>query len=802
MTLPSRHTPPHPSRPLSRRALIAATAVAAAVALPLPVAAARTRAAAGAGAPRGNRRPTVVPALQEWDGGTGAYRLTGASRVVVPERDAGRLMPLARQLTRDLADVTGVETAAPRRTGHGGPADGEILLRLDPAARHSEGGERYREEGYALDVTERAVTVTAPAYSGVYYGTRTLLQILLHDATRSRIPVGAARDWPNYRLRGFMLDVGRRFFTPGFVRDYLRIMGWFKLNDLQLHLNDNEIKAPDGDWSKAYDAFRLRSDKPEWDGLAAPDGSYSRRDWDSFEDTAALHAVQLTPEIDAPAHARSFVRLDPSLGLDGGNSDHLDLAEPGTTAFMKRVFDEFVPWFRSPEVHYGADEYTGPEVQYRAYFNAMAAHLRGLGKHPRAWGSLTEMAGSADGYDRDVTVHSWNNGWYGPRAAKADGYEIVNTNDATLYIVPFADYYHGHGLDGRCLYDSWEPHVFPGTESLPPRDPQLRGAMSAVWNDLVRTPYTQQDAHALVEKTYGTLAQKMWSGAAQGIAYGEFTGLLRRGALGPGLTTVAPTLAEPGQFAFGAPATASSGARPGYATDGNPATRWTSAAERGRPWLRVDLGAERAVARVRLEWGPEHGRAYDIEVSREGGSWRKVAERRGRDQPGWADLQFETSTARYVRVRGRESGRARWTLWAVEVFDAPDLARGRKATKSSAETASLGPENAVDGDPATRWASRYTDGEWLAVDLGRARTVRRLLLDWEAAAGRDCDLEVTDDPAGASGWRTVAERRGRTTAGVDAVDLAEPVTARHIRMRGLKRQTAYGYSLIRFEARA
>lgn len=780
---------------LSRRTLIAATAVAgAAVALPLGAPLAHA-------APRANPRPTVIPALQEWAGGDGAYRLGADSRVVVPTADSDELLPLARQLTRDLTDVTGLEIAPPRTTRRPRAAAGEILLRLDPRARHPQGGALFAREGYELAVTGESVTITAPAYSGAYYGTRSLLQILLHDELRSRVPAGTAKDWPNYRLRGFMLDVGRRFFTPGFVRDYLRIMGWFKLNDLQLHLNDNEIKAPDGDWSKAYDAFRLRSEKSEWDGLAAPDGSYSRADWDSFEDTAALHAVQLTPEIDAPAHARSFVRFRPSLGLDGGNSDHLDLAKPETTAFMKDVFEEFVPWFRGPEVHYGADEYTGPEAQYRGYFNDMAAHLRTLGKQPRAWGSLTEMAGSADGYDRDVTIHSWNNGWYGPRAAKADGYEIVNTNDGLLYIVPFADYYHGHGLDGRYLYDSWEPHVFPGEESLTPGDPALRGAMSAVWNDLVHATYTQQDAHGLVEKTYGTLAQKMWSGAEQGVPYGEFTALLRRGALGPGLTTVTPTLAEPDQLAFGAPATASSGAHPSYASDGNPVTAWTSGVERGGPWLRIDLGEVRDVARVRLDWGREHGRSYDIEVSEDGGTgWRKVASRRGLDQPGRDDMEFTAVSARYVRVRGREKGRARWTLWSAQVFDAPDLARGRKATASSAETASLGPENAVDGDPATRWASKYTDAEWLAVDLGEARTVRRVILDWEAAAGQDYDIQVTEDAAGAGGWRTVAERRGRTTAGVDSVDL-EPVTARHVRMQGVKRQTTYGYSLYRFEVR-
>ncbi|MFI5803313.1 discoidin domain-containing protein [Streptomyces sp. NPDC051561] len=798
----SKEPPPR----ISRRTLVTAVGVvSAATALPLPAVSAyaaepapplRAPATTADGT---NARPVVVPALQEWTGSTGSYRVDVGTRVVVDGPADRQLLALADTLTREIEEVTGVRIAAPRQ---GGARRGDIVLRVDPRAVHPRGGERYRHEGYALDVTAHRLTITAPGYRGAFYGTRSLLQILLQDDRRTRVPAGTAQDWPHYRLRGFMLDVGRRYFTPGFLRDYLRIMGWFKLNDLQLHLNDNEIQAPGGDWSKAYDAFRLRSEKSRWDGLAAEDGSYDRADWDSFEDTAAAHAVQLTPEIDAPAHSRSFVRFRPDIGLGGANSDHLDLGNPDTLTFMKEVFDEFAPWFRSPEVHYGADEYTGPEAHYRAYFNGMAAHLREtLKKRPRAWGSLSQLTDDPAAYDKNVTVHSWNNGWYGPQAAKRDGYtDLVNTNDGLLYIVPFATYYHPLGLDGRYLYDSWEPHVFPGKESLAPFDPVLRGAMSAVWNDLVHATYTEKDVHGLIEKTFGVLAQKMWSGAGAGMPYGEFTASMRRGALGPGLKVVGPTLAEPDQISFGADASASSsgdGTRPGGSTDGSPVTRWSSRQER-EPWLTVDLGRMRGVGRVRLDWGQEFGRAYDIEVSGDGHEWRTVAERRGRQTPGRDELAFDAVHARYVRVRGRERRPARYTLWSVQVFDVPDLARGRTTTASSAETGHLGAELATDGDPGTRWASRYTDGEWIQVDLGAVHPVRRVLLDWEAAAGKDYDLQVSGD---GSAWRTVAERRGRTTAGEDVVELSAPEQARYVRMQGRTRQSTYGYSLWRFEVR-
>ncbi|MDJ1130504.1 family 20 glycosylhydrolase [Streptomyces iconiensis] len=520
----------------SRRALTAGIAALAAGGLagplagPASAAARQSRAAA-------QDAPPVVPALQQWAGGEGEFRLTPATRVVVPPGDK-RLRRLARTLTDELEEVTGIRIRPPRpaapHTGGGRPRRGEIRLTVDRSDSHAPGGARYREEGSRTTVTHGGISVVGPAYAGVFHATRSLLQILVRSSRRA-VPAGTAVDWPDYARRGFMLDVGRRYFTPGFIRDYIRLMSWFKFNDFQIHLNDNEIKPPEGDWGKAQSAFRLASEAPEWAGLAARDGAYDRATWDSFEDLAEACAVRLTPEIDAPAHSRAFVKFRPDIGLDGGNSDHLDLAKPASTAFMKDLFTHFTPWFRSPVVHYGADEYGGPVAQYRGYFNDLAAHLRTLGKQPAAWGSLSEIGGTAEGYDRGVRIHSWNNGWYGPQAIKRDGYEFVNMNDATLYIVPFADYYHGQGLDGRYLYEQWAPHVFPEGQSVEPYDPALHGALFAVWNDLVHEDYTERDVHGLVNKTLGVLAQKMWSPRAEGPGYDAFQKGVSALGLGPGL---------------------------------------------------------------------------------------------------------------------------------------------------------------------------------------------------------------------------------------------------------------------------
>ncbi|HEV2783393.1 MAG TPA: penicillin acylase family protein [Actinophytocola sp.] len=129
--------------------------------------------------------------------------------------------------------------------------------------------------------------------------------------------------------------------------------------------------------------------------------------------------------------------------------------------------------------------------------------------------------------------------------------------------------------------------------------------------------------------------------------------------------------------------------------------------------------------------------------------------------------------------------------------DVTNLALGRTATASSTESGlfySLPPRNAVDGNPATRWGSRWSDPQSITVDLGSDRSVGRVILRWEVAYGRAYQIEVSPD---GSTWRTVFS----TTTGNGAEDNISftPTQARFVRMTGTQRATRYGYSLWEFE---
>ncbi|GGM39171.1 hypothetical protein GCM10011608_24830 [Micromonospora sonchi] len=121
--------------------------------------------------------------------------------------------------------------------------------------------------------------------------------------------------------------------------------------------------------------------------------------------------------------------------------------------------------------------------------------------------------------------------------------------------------------------------------------------------------------------------------------------------------------------------------------------------------------------------------------------------------------------------------------------DLTNLAVGRPVTASSNQL--LYPAaRAVDGDLGTRWASSWSDNQWIRVDLGGVRQVGRVILAWEAAYARSYRIEVSTD---GTTWRQVWS----TTAGDGGTDVAAfaPQQARYVRMVGLTRGTSYGFSL-------
>jgi len=103
------------------------------------------------------------------------------------------------------------------------------------------------------------------------------------------------------------------------------------------------------------------------------------------------------------------------------------------------------------------------------------------------------------------------------------------------------------------------------------------------------------------------------------------------------------------------------------AVDGDASTRWSSQFSDPQ-WIRVDLGAVATISRLRLSWETAYGRAYRIETSDDGSSWRQIYTTSSGDG-GTDDVTGLSGRGRYVRVHGTQRA-TQWgySLWELEVY--------------------------------------------------------------------------------------------------------------------------------------
>ncbi|BCJ44062.1 hypothetical protein GCM10010168_08750 [Actinoplanes ianthinogenes] len=122
------------------------------------------------------------------------------------------------------------------------------------------------------------------------------------------------------------------------------------------------------------------------------------------------------------------------------------------------------------------------------------------------------------------------------------------------------------------------------------------------------------------------------------------------------------------------------------------------------------------------------------------------------------------------------------------------LSQGKPATASSTEAsgAYLASE-AVDGNLGSRWSSAFSDPQWLQVDLGSSQSISRVELNWETAAAKAFQIQVSEN---ASSWTSIYST---TTSTGGNQNLTVNGTGRYVRMYGTQRTTGYGYSLWEFK---
>ena len=457
------------------------------------------------------QKPFVIPELKEWKGATGFFMPKQSVRIIY---GAPGLQKIARQFAADYKALFGVLP----EIAEGKPCKGDFFFTIKR-------DKKLEKEGYDIVIGDY-VKVSANEPVGVYWATRTLLQ-MGEQYKNGNLPKGHIRDWPDYGIRGLLIDCGRKFIPMNYLRDLACIMSYYKMNFMHVVLNNNGFKAYfNDDWNQTYAAFRLECET--YPGLTARDGYYTKKEFVHFQEEAAERFVEIIPEIDVPAHSLAFSHYKPELGSKEYGMDHLNLSHPEVYSFVDALFKEYLdgenPVFRGPRVHIGTDEYSNKKKevveQFRAFTDHYIKFVEGFGKQACVWGALTHAAGETPVKSDNVIMYAWYNGFANPKDMVQQGYNLISIPDGLTYIVPLAGYYWDY-LNTERLYKQWTPaHV--ADVVFEEKDPAIIGGMFAVWNDIVGNGISVKDIHHRIFSPLQTLSVKMWTGAQTGIPYETF----------------------------------------------------------------------------------------------------------------------------------------------------------------------------------------------------------------------------------------------------------------------------------------
>lgn len=471
----------------------------------------------GANALAVNQKPFVIPELRQWHGEEGSIVINDNTCITIEDN---ALTPIATSLARDWETMFGTKLEI--KAGKASKGDVSIAIKPD---------KKLVAEGYRINIGDK-IAITANDLAGAYWATRTLLQIAEQTSTHE-IPKGKITDWPDYHVRGLSLDVGRKFFPMDYLKDLVKILSYYKLNSLRVHLNDNGFHYYfNNDWDKTYSAFRLESDT--YPGLTARDGYYTKQEFKDFQKEASGYFVDIMPEIDIPAHALAFTHYEPEIGSEEFGMDHLNLFSDKTIPFLDKLFEEYLggedPVFIGPNMHIGTDEfgkdYPGFDKRQETIekFRAFADHyirlVESYGKQPWVWGSLSNARGETPVKTEGVILDAWYNGYADPKEMIELGFKLNSIPDGMVYIVPGAGYYHDY-LDSQWLYENWTP-ARVGNVQFEEQDPNLVGGYFAVWNDHVGNGISVQDVHHRLMAALPTLSVKLWDGVNVTIPYADF----------------------------------------------------------------------------------------------------------------------------------------------------------------------------------------------------------------------------------------------------------------------------------------
>jgi hexosaminidase len=315
--------------------------------------------------------PSVIPRPVSIASTAGTFEFSAATGILHAPALAGE----AALLADDLARLTG---SRPKVAAGRQPMPSRILLDFGDLP----------PSGYQLEVAAGGVTIRGGDPAGVFYGTRTLLQ-LLPPARRDgpeldgpvALPGVRISDHPRFGWRGMMLDVGRHFHPVPDIKRFIDWLAYHKINVFHWHLTDDqgwriEIRK----YPKLTEVGAWRASSPPYGNRNGDDGRryggfYTQEQVREIVAYAAVRHITVVPEIEMPGHAAAAITAYPELGnsdIPGyapqvmtrwGVHPYVFAPKEETFRFLEDVLTEVCELFPSQYIHIGGDE--APKTQWQ-----------------------------------------------------------------------------------------------------------------------------------------------------------------------------------------------------------------------------------------------------------------------------------------------------------------------------------------------------------------------------------------------------------------------------------------------------
>ena len=313
----------------------------------------------------------------------------------------------------------------------------------------------YNPDEYVLSINKNNITIKASNSRGIFYGTRSLIQLMEMNKNQNEIllPVCKIKDWPSFKHRGMLIDCCRHFFDKDVIKKYIDLLAYFKMNTLHWHLTEDQ------GWRIEIEKYPLLTEigSKRKDTNGVYEGYYTKKDIREIIDYAAKRHINVIPEIEFPGHSQAAIASYPELSCTGNPIDvatewgvFKDIYCAGNDSvykFMENVLEEVIELFPSPYIHIGGDE--APKTRWencqkcqkriedenlkdehelQSYFiKRIEKYLNSKGKILIGWDEILE-----GGLAKNAIVQSWRGMNGGIEAAK-HGNKVIMSPTSHAY---------------------------------------------------------------------------------------------------------------------------------------------------------------------------------------------------------------------------------------------------------------------------------------------------------------------------------------------------------------------------------